>query len=91
MRNLSLPFDGIFRALIIFGTGLVIIKYSTIFEEGYHHKLALLYTYPWWRLLVVFLLLSAILWCPRVGILVAVLVFFYLSDMDALMTPLPNL
>ena len=83
--------DGIFRALAVFVALLVIVKYSTIFEEEYSRKLTDLYLAPWWRLLVVLLVLSSAIWCPRVGILVALLVFFYLSDMNTLITPFPNL
>ena len=83
--------DGVFRAISVFLVLIVIVKYSTIFEEEYSRKLTDLYLAPWWRLLVVLLVLSSAIWCPRVGILVALLVFFYLSDMNTLITPFPNL
>jgi hypothetical protein len=51
-------------------------------------KLTYLSTYPWWRFLVVFLILAALSWCPRVGILVAFIGFLYLSDMNTLVEPL---
>jgi hypothetical protein len=31
--------------------------------------------------------LTAAVWCPRVGILVALVIFFYLGDMHTLLTP----
>ena len=80
--------DGMFRALSIFVIAVTIVKYSTLFEEPYSKKLTDLYIHPWWRFLVVLLLLSSALWCPRVSILVAVIVFFYLSDMNTLITPI---
>ena len=83
--------DGIFRALAVVLVGIVIVKYSTIFEEEYSQKLTDLYIHPWWRILVVLLVLSASIWCPRVGILVALVVFFYLSDMNTLITPFSEL
>ena len=83
--------DGIFRALAVILVGIVIVKYSTIFEEEYSQKLTDLYIQPWWRILVVLLVLSASIWCPRVGILVALVVFFYLSDMNTLITPFSEL
>jgi len=43
--------------------------------------------YPGWRLLCAALVLAAVLWSPRVGILVALVVFFYLADMHTLLTP----
>lgn len=83
--------DGIFRALAVAVMTVVIIRYSSLFEEEYNKKLTYLYIYPWWRLLVVLLVLTAAIWCPRVGILVALFVFFYLSDMNTLITPFSEL
>jgi hypothetical protein len=83
--------DGICRALLVFLVAIFIVNYSTLFEESYTKKLIDLYRYPWWRLLIVLLVLSSILWCPRVGILVALVLFFYLSDMNTLLTPLSQL
>lgn len=83
--------DGIFRAITVSLLALIIIKYSTIFEEEYTRKLTELYINPWWRILVVLLVLTSAIWCPRVGILLSLVVFFYLSDMNTLITPIPNL
>ncbi len=79
--------DGIFRAIAVLVAAVVIVRYSTIFEQEYTEKLTDLYIHPWWRILVVLLVLTAVIWCPRVGILVALLVFFYLSDMNTLIMP----
>lgn len=83
--------DGIFRAIIVTIAAVVIVKYSTIFEEEYTQKLTDLYIHPWWRILVVFLVVTSAIWCPRVGILIGLLVFFYLSDMNTLITPFSEL
>lgn len=83
--------DGIFRVLAVILATTVIVKYSTLFEEGYSKRLTELYMYPWWRFLVVILVITAAIWCPRVGILVALAVFFYLSDMNTLITPFSDL
>lgn len=83
--------DGVFRALAVLVAGIIIVKYSTIFEEEYSKKLTDLYIYPWWRMLVILLVLTSVIWCPRVGILIALLVFFYLSDMNTLITPFSEL
>jgi hypothetical protein len=83
--------DGIFRAIAVLVATVVLVRYSTIFEQEYTEKLTDLYIHPWWRILVVLLVLTAVMWCPRVGILVAVLVFFYLSDMNTLITPFSEL
>lgn len=83
--------DGIFRALAVVLAGVIIVKYSALFEEEYTQKLTDLYIHPWWRILVVFLALTSAIWCPRVGILIALIVFFYLSDMNTLITPFSDL
>lgn len=83
--------DGVFRALVVLLAAVVIVGYSTIFEEEYSKKLINLYVQPWWRILVVLLALTSAIWCPRVGILVALIVFFYLSDMNLLITPFSEL
>lgn len=83
--------DGIFRAIAVVLAGVIIVKYSTLFEEEYTQKLTDLYIHPWWRILVVFLALTSSIWCPRVGILIALVVFFYLSDMNTLITPFSEL
>lgn len=77
----------IFRVLTVIIATIIIIKYSTLFEEAYSKKLTELYIYPWWRMIIVLLVISSAIWCPRVGILVALIVFFYLSDMNTLITP----
>ena len=83
--------DGIFRAIAVLVAAVILVRYSTIFEQEYTEKLTDLYIHPWWRILVVLLVLTAVMWCPRVGILVAVLVFFYLSDMNTLIMPFSEL
>ena len=83
--------DGVMRALSVIVIGILIVKYSTIFEQEYTNKLTNLYIHPWWRLLIVLLIVLSSLWCPRVGILVGLLVFFYLSDMEILINPLSSL
>lgn len=83
--------DGIFRAVAVLLASIIIIKYSSLFEEEYSQKLTDLYIYPWWRILVVLLLITSAIWCPRVGILIALIIFFYLSDMNILITPFSEL
>jgi hypothetical protein len=82
--------DGFLRLLFVAAAGICLIMYSMPFETQYHPKLIELYMQPWWRLLTVLLVLSAAVWCPRVGILVALVVFFYLGDMHTLLTPLAS-
>ena len=91
MKLAWLATDEVVQPLVILFAVVVIIQYSSVFEQEYHTKLINLYMYPWWRMLIIFLVISAAIWCPRIGILVAVVVFFYLSDMNLLISPLPNL
>ena len=86
-NNVDASFQNIALLLVI----VILISYSTLFEEHYSQKLTYLYIHPWWRFLVLFLLIAAALWSPRLGIMSALLIFFYLSDMNTLITPLPNL
>lgn len=83
--------EGACRAILVLLAALFIVFYSSLFEVEYSKKLIDLYRYPWWRLLLVLLVISSVIWCPRVGILVALVMFFYLSDMNTLLTPLSNL
>jgi hypothetical protein len=83
--------DGVSRAILVLLIALLIVNYSTLFEEEYTRKLIDLYIYPWWRILLVLLVISSVMWCPRVGILVSLVMFFYLSDMNTLLTPMTDL
>ena len=88
---MQLPSDGFFQALIILFATFILIQYSSLFEQEYHSKLIDLYVYPWWRILVIFLVIASAFWCPRISLLIALVVFFYLSDMNTLITPLSDL
>jgi hypothetical protein len=82
--------DGLTQGFVVIVCGIIIVFYSTLFEEAYSPRLINLYIYPWWRILIVLLVLLSAIWCRRVGILVALIVFFYLSDMNTLVVPIPN-
>lgn len=82
--------DKITRIVVIIIAVIIIVKYGTVFEEEYNKKLATLYIYPWWRILIILFVIAATLWCPQVGIIIALVIFFYLNDMNVLLTPLPN-
>jgi len=83
--------NGIACAVVILLTAGILLRYGTVFEQEYGPVLTHLYQYPMWRILIVGLLLSAALWSPAVGILVALLLFFYLNDMETLLTPFSEL
>ena len=74
-------------AVLIFG---YVLLFSTVFEATYPTRLVELYAMPWWRLLVVGLVALGAWWCPRVGLALAVAVYFYLNDMHILTSPFAN-
>ena len=80
--------DTILRTVVVVLACLFIVRYASLYEEEYNKKLIDLYVYPWWRILVVFLLIASAYWCPIVSIVIALLTFFYLSDMNTLIAPL---
>ena len=82
--------DGVFRVIVVILASIFLVNYSSLFEEHYSEKLTELYIHPWWRILVVLLVVTSAMWCPRVGIIIAFIVFFYLSDMNVLITPFTN-
>ena len=79
--------DGSLRLLVVTVAAVVLVSYSTRFEVEYSPKLIDLYLFPWWRILTAILLLAAALWCPRVAMLVGLVIVLYLSDMHTLLTP----
>ena len=80
----------IIHFIVIVFACIIIVRYASLYEEEYSKKLIDLYVYPWWRLLLVFLLIAAASWSPMVGIIIAFLAFFYLSDMNTLIAPLSS-
>ena len=94
MRTISSVFgtdNGLLSTLVMLCVGLLLIRYSSLFEQEYPRNLINLYVYPWWRIMVILLVVAAALWCPQIGLLIALVVFFYLSDMNSLITPFSNL
>lgn len=59
---------------------------SSVFEEVYPRQTVELYEFPWWRLLIVLLVVAGASWSPLVGIATATVAFFYLQDMHLLTT-----
>ena len=81
------PFERFLRtAVTVIILGYVAF-YSSVFEASYPTRMVELYAFPWWRLIVVSLVILGTWWCPRVGLAMAVAVFFYLNDMEILTSP----
>lgn len=60
---------------------------GSVFESPYDKTLVRLYSFPLFRFALVLLVLVAAYWCPRVGVMVALAVFFYIEDMEKLRRP----
>ena len=60
---------------------------GSVFEAPYDKTLVKLYGFPLFRFMLVLLVLVASYWCPRVGAMVALAVFFYIEDMEKLKRP----
>jgi len=82
--------DDILRIIVIVFACIFIIKYASLYEEEYNKNLIDLYIQPWWRVLLILLVIAAAMWSPTVSIVIAFLAFFYLSDMNTLITPFAN-
>jgi hypothetical protein len=74
--------------IIIF---VYILFYGSVFEISYPKQIVELYPYPWWRILIVILVIIGSIWSPRIGLAMALGVFLYLNDMDILTSPFLNI
>jgi len=85
--HISHKVDIYLRLILVGVLFLAILLFGSVFEISYPHRLVELYAYPWWRLFLVCFVVISTWWCPRVGLLAALAVFFYLNDMHTLTTP----
>lgn len=60
---------------------------GSVFEAPYPMTLVQLYGFPLFRFVLVLLVFVAASWCPRVGAMVGLAVFFYIEDMEKLRRP----
>jgi hypothetical protein len=60
---------------------------GSVFEAPYDKQLFQLYGFPLFRFVLLLLVLIASYWCPRVGVMVGLAIFFYFEDMEKLRTP----
>ena len=64
---------------------------GSLFHTPYPVEWVYLYKFPYWRLFLVLTLIAAASWCPKVGIMVALALFFYLNDLSRLTKPWQNM
>lgn len=60
---------------------------GSLFHTPYPVEWVSLYPVPYFRLFLVLTTIAAAAWCPRVGVMVAFALFFYLEDMFHLTQP----
>jgi len=88
---MALEPDGVFDAtarVVVASSFLLWNLYEgSVFEAPYDRSLVKLYRFPLFRFTLVLLVLAASYWCPRVGVMVALAVFFYIEDMEKLRRP----
>lgn len=63
------------------------LSYGAPIHTRYPIAFVSLYEHPIWRFLLVGFMIAAISWCPRVGLMVAFALFFYLMDMQHFTKP----
>jgi hypothetical protein len=73
-----------FVVIVILG---YVLLFGSVFEATYPTRLVELYAYPWWRLLIVMMVVIGSWWSPKVGLTLAIAIFFYLNDMQLLTNP----
>ena len=77
--------DNTLRIISAAALTIWLLFHGMLYDVPYDGKLIELHLYPWWNILLVVMVAGAAIWCPRVGVLAALAVFLYFSDMDALM------
>ena len=60
---------------------------GSVLESPYPIELVKLYKYPFWRIMLIFMVIAATFWCPRVGAMLTLAVFFYMEDLEKLVRP----
>jgi hypothetical protein len=82
--------DTMLESTVLISLFSYILLFGSVFEESYSKEMVDLYVQPWWRILIVCLVVIAAWWSPRVGLVMALAVFLYLNDMDILTSPFLN-
>jgi hypothetical protein len=90
-RAMSLNSEGVMdataRILVTSAFFLWNLYEGSVFEAPYDMTLVKLYGFPLFRFMLVLLVLAGSYWCPHVGSMVALAVFFYIEDMEKLKRP----
>ncbi len=76
--------DMTLRLISVMTISIWLFFHGMVYQEPYDLAAIELSMYPWWNILLIALVAIAAAWCPRVGIVAALAVFIYLSDMHIL-------
>lgn len=76
--------DGAMRIIITAAFFIWNFFEGSVFESPYTREQVKLFQYPIWRLALLILVFLAAIWCPKVGAMVAIAVFFYFEDLHKL-------
>jgi hypothetical protein len=79
--------DSVLRFIILTGLLGFILVNGSVFEVTYPQSSVELYAFPWWRFVIVLLVIAGASWCPYVGLATATAAFLYLNDMHILTKP----
>lgn len=60
---------------------------GSVIESPYPMIFVTLYSWPIWRFMLVLLTYVGAYWCPRVGVMIALAIFFYIEDLEKLSHP----
>lgn len=81
------PIQPILEMSILLILGSFLLFHGTAFEVPYPPMSVQLYDFPWWRLLIVWLVILGTSCSPVIGMATAAAAFFYLQDMHLFTNP----
>jgi hypothetical protein len=79
--------DATARIIVTAALFIWLLYEGSVLESPYPIELVKLYGFPLWRAVLVLAIFFATDWCPRVGVMLAFVVFFYIEDLEKLSTP----
>lgn len=76
--------NNVIQLSVIFVLSIWIFSRSLLYQAEYPTRLVELYDEPMWRIAMLGLTLVTFMWCPNAGILLALAVIMYFSDLESL-------
>jgi hypothetical protein len=84
MFTINSKFDQTIRQVIIVILVGWLLFYGLVYNKEYPEKLVILYGEPWWKLLLIGLIVLSAFWSPFISAVLAFTILLYFSDMDTL-------